>query len=95
MKMKSTTNFPGINKNQEHKMRNDITQVTLYDLMAEDFSVWIKHNPKFGFDLHIEGDDPTETIEISGVHSDAMESFSEFCRRFLYFYDKASELEAA
>ncbi len=77
-------------------MRNDTTQVTLYDLMAEDFSVWIKQNPKFGFDLHIEGDDASESIEISGVHSDSMQSFSEFCRRFIYFYDRInSDVEIA
>lgn len=78
-------------------MRNDTTQISLYDLMAEDLSIWIKRNKKFGFDLSIMGDDPTETIEISGVHSFAMESFSEFCRRFLSFYDqlKEDELQSA
>jgi hypothetical protein len=74
-------------------MKNDMANVTLYDLMAEDFSVWIKQNPKFGFDLCIEGDDPTERIEINGVHSAAMESFSDFCRRFVYFYDRIHEKE--
>jgi hypothetical protein len=74
-------------------MRQDTTQISLYDLMAEDFSVWVKRNKKFGFDLQIEGDDPTERIEISGVHSYAMESFSDFCRRFLYFFDKLKDEE--
>lgn len=67
--------------------RNDTTDITLYDLMAEDLTVWIKRNKKFGFDLQIEGDDPSERIEINGVHTDAMESFSDFCRSFLRFYD--------
>lgn len=71
----------------------DTTNITLYDLMAEDLCVWVQRNKKFGFDLHIEGDDPTERIEISGVHSHAMESFSDFCRRFLHFYDKLQDDE--
>jgi hypothetical protein len=76
-------------------MKSDINKVTLYDLMAEDFTVWIARNKKFGFDLTIEGDDPTEQITINGVHTDAMQSFSDFCRRFLYFYDKLQDDELA
>lgn len=75
------------------KKIKDTSNITLYDLMAEDLSVWIKRNKKFGFDLQIEGDDPTERVEISGVHSAAMESFSDFCRRFLHFYDKLQDEE--
>lgn len=71
---------------------NDITNVTMYDLMAQDLTIWVQKNQKFGFDLSIEGDDPTERIDIKGVHSCAMESFSDFCRRFLHFYDKAKEV---
>lgn len=67
--------------------------ISLYDLMAEDLTVWISRNKKFGFDLSIEGDDPTERIEINGIHSYAMESFSDFCRRFLHFYDKLKDSE--
>lgn len=67
--------------------------ISLYDLMAEDLTVWISRNKNFGFDLSIEGDDPTERIEINGIHSYAMESFSDFCRRFLYFYDKLKDSE--
>lgn len=75
------------------KKVKDTNNITLYDLMAEDLSVWIQRNKQFGFDLQIQGDDPTERIEISGVHSDAMQSFSEFCRRFLHFYDALQEKE--
>ena len=71
------------------KSMNDIT---MYDLMAEDLTVWVNKNKKFGFDLQIECDDPTERIEINGIHSCAMESFSDFCRSFVYFYDKSKEV---
>lgn len=69
-------------------MNNDTTCITLYDLMAEDLVVWIQKNKKFGFDLQIEGDNPQERINIDGIHSAAMESFSDFCRRFIHFYDQ-------
>lgn len=71
----------------------NMNNITMYDLMAEDLTIWVQRNKKFGFDLQIEGDDPNERIEINGVHSYAMESFSDFCRRFLHFYDKAKEVE--
>jgi hypothetical protein len=68
-------------------MSKNIENISLYDLMAEDLTVWISRNKTFGYNLEIEGDDPTERVEIKGVHSCAMESFSDFCRRFLHFYD--------
>ena len=74
--------------NNQGATMNDIT---LYDLMAEDLTVWIQKNKKFGFDLTIEDENNNETIEISGVHSAAMESFSDFCRRFVEIYDLAKE----
>ncbi len=74
-------------------MSRTINDVTLYDLMAEDLSVWIGNNKKFGFDLHIEGDDRTLAIEDQGVHPYAIESFADFCRRFLYSYERAIERE--
>ena len=46
-----------------------MNEISLYDLMAQDLTVWIAKNKKFGFDLCIEGDDPTERIEtVSYTH---------------------------
>ena len=72
---------------------SDTNEITMYDLMAQDLTIWVQKNKKFGFDLSIEGDDPNERIEINGVHSGAMESFSDFCRSFLRFYDMAKDVE--
>ena len=55
-------------------MSRNMCEVTLYDLMAEDFSVWVGKNKQFGFDFEIEGDDETLKIEESGVHPCAMGS---------------------
>lgn len=72
-----------------------LENTTLYDLMAEDFSVWISKNKQFGFNLTIESDsdNPNDRIEISGIHSAAMQCFSDFCRSFVHFYDKLQEDE--
>lgn len=65
-------------------------QLTLHDLMGEDYYVWIKNHPKFGYNLTIESDDGESNVT-EGVHPDAMESFASFCRTFLRSYDKCQE----
>ena len=80
------------NEFRDEKMA-DTTEITMYDIMAQDLTIWVQKNKKFGFDLQIEGDDPNERIEITGIHSAAMESFSDFCRSFLRFYDNAKDVE--
>lgn len=76
-------------------MCRTMNDVTLYDLMAEDYSVWVSKNDKFGFDLQIESDDCDLAINEKGVHPYAMESFADLCRRFLYFYDNIKIKEEA
>jgi len=61
--------------------------VTLYDLMAQDMTVWVGKSKGFGFDLHIENDDGETIVNEKGVHPFAMESYADMCRRFLHFYD--------
>lgn len=65
-----------------------LSDVTLYDLMAEDLSVWVSQNKSFGFDIEIENDEGQTLVDEKGVHPFAMESYADMCRRFLYFYDK-------
>jgi hypothetical protein len=74
-------------------MSKNLSELTVYDLMGEDYNVWIKKNEKFGYDLEIESDNPNERIKIEGIHNMAMESFSDFCKRFLRFYDEAQGIE--
>lgn len=68
--------------------------VTLYDLMAEDLDVWVSKNSKFGFDVQIENENGETIVDEKGVHPCAADSFADFCRRYLAFYDKANK-EAA
>jgi len=76
-------------------MSKNIENISLYDLMAEDLTVWISRNKTFGYNLEIEGDDPSERISLQGLHAYAMESFSDFCRRFLHFYDQVKNQDCA
>ena len=76
-------------------MRRTISDVSLYELMAEDYSIWVSKNNKFGFDLQIESDDCELAINEKGIHPCAMESFADLCRGFLHFYDNAKARDEA
>lgn len=68
--------------------KRSISDMTFYDLMAEDFTVWIGKNKTFGFDLELENDEGEIVVDEKGIHPCAMESYADMCRRFLHFYDK-------
>jgi two-component SAPR family response regulator len=63
--------------------------VTLYDLMAEDFNVWLEKDKKYGYNLHLESFDSKcmEVVE-DNICDDAIDGFAHVCRRFLHLYDK-------
>lgn len=67
---------------------NQIGDITLEELMGEDYQAHLKSSENFGFDLYIEGDNINEAIETKGVHPDAIESFASFCRSFLASYSR-------
>lgn len=73
--------------------KTTITEITLYDLMAEDLDVWVTKNNKFGFDVSIDDENGESVIHDKGVHPFAADSFADFCRRYLASYDKASNHE--
>lgn len=68
-----------------------INEITLYDLMSEDFNIWVSKNKSFGFDVEIESNKGNVVLEEKGIHPCAMESYAELCRAFLKFYDKACQ----
>ena len=72
-----------------------MNEVTLYDLMAEDLDVYVKKNKGFGFDLEIDDENGEPLIREEGIHPAAVDSFADFCRSFLAFYDKTQSKEAA
>jgi hypothetical protein len=74
-------------------MSKTLTDITLEQLMAEDYEVWVGKNRNFGFDIQIDSD--KETVCLDGVHPFAMDSFADFCRQFLYSYDRCIQRGAA
>lgn len=64
-----------------------LSEISLHDLMAEDFSLYISKNKTFGFDIELEGENKDMCISQKGVHLYAIESFASVCRQYLKFYD--------
>jgi len=77
-------------------MKN-INEITLSDLMGEDFDVWLCKKGPFGHDLEIDDENGFPLIREPGIHPYATEAFAGFCRRYLDSYEKiiAQEQEAA
>lgn len=67
----------------------NIGDLTLEQLMAEDYGVWVKKNDKFGYDVHLDADQPECDVKAEGIHPFAMESMACFCRAYLASYEKA------
>ena len=63
--------------------------------MAEDLDVWLGKNKDFGFLLQIDDENGEGLIDEKCIHPCAMESFADFCRRYLHSYDRISSQEAA
>jgi len=68
-----------------------MNNVSLSDLMGEDFSVYMRKNAKFGYDLEIENEEGEMVVETNGVHEYAIDSFADFCRQFLSNYDRINK----
>lgn len=66
-----------------------ISELSLYDLMGQEYELWLTNNKEFGFDLEITSEDEGVKIRALGVHPFAIESFADFCKRFVNQYDNA------
>ena len=66
----------------------NIGDITLEQLMSEDYYVIMKNNPKFGFNITLLSDNLAYDVVGEGVHGDAVESFASLCRQFLSEYEK-------
>ena len=69
----------------------NIGDVTLEQLMAEDYYVFIKNHPKFGYNVTLVSDEVEDDVVGVGIHPDAMESFASLCREFLRKYEACQE----
>lgn len=74
---------------QQVKPKTFLADLSLYDLMGQDFELYLKKNKQFGYDLSIESYDGQFNVEEEQVHPAAIEYFAEFCQSFLAFYNRA------
>jgi len=65
-----------------------ISNITLYELMAQDLDVWVSRSNKQGFKIEIDDEEGQSLVCDEPVHPYAMESFADFCRRYLSSYDR-------
>ena len=72
-----------------------LNDVTLYDLMAEDLDVWVTKHKSFGFNLEIDDENGEPLIRDEGIHPYAIDSFADFCRRYVACYDRANQQQEA
>jgi hypothetical protein len=70
-------------------MKN-IMELSLYDLGAVDYDVWLNKNKDFGYYLEIESEDGHAFIE-EQLHPFAADALADFCRRYLHGYDKLNQ----
>lgn len=70
-----------------------ITEITLYDLMAEDLELWITPNKDFGINIEINNENGEPLMCALGIHPYAAKSFAVFCRKYLSGYENATKIE--
>lgn len=67
--------------------------LTAYDLMAEDFYLWMKKE-KSGYEIHLT-DEAGKDIIAKDIHPAAVDSMVKFCTRFIMQYNQIRKNEAA
>lgn len=70
-------------------------EVSVYELAADETTLWVSPNAQFGFDIEIDAWDGTPLMREKGMHPAAMESLASFCRSFLASYAHAQRKVAA
>jgi hypothetical protein len=66
-----------------------LSTISIYDLMGQDYNVWIKKEPNFNYTLLVESDEfESDVFAEEDAHQFSLESLAQFCRSFLRQYDK-------
>lgn len=72
-----------------------LTEITLYDLMAHDWDIWIGKG-KHGYTVTLKSDHH-HGVELKEkcIHPFAIDSFADLCRQFLSDYQRIERKELA
>jgi hypothetical protein len=66
-----------------------LSEITVLDLLGEDYNLWITKNKKGGFDVQMELDwDDNESVLERNIHPYAMDNFAKFCKNFVRQYER-------
>ena len=77
----------------ESEALQTIETLSLYDLMVQDWYVYMSKN-KHGYQLNLEDEDGKHAIG-KNIHPAAMESMIKTCTRFIMHYNQIRKSEAA
>lgn len=70
---------------------NTLQDITLYDLMGNEYELHLKKNERFGFDFDVECEEDEKHVQELMLHPCAAEGFAEFCRRYLASYERLTQ----
>lgn len=73
-------------------MKDTISQLTVYDIGADDHDVWLRKDSKFGFNIEITDEDGEVFIN-ENIHPYAAEAMAHFCKRYLAAYEYVTQDE--
>ena len=88
-KMLQSEDHTELGLNEMDDCTKSLTDLNIYDLMGEDFSVWLVKNKKFGYDLHVDNLETGESFRDARIHPCAIDAMAEYCRAFLACYMRA------
>lgn len=79
-----------LTEEDEQMELKSMTDLSLYDLGAEDLSVWVSKNNE-GYLMHVEDENGNDLMQEKQIHPYAMESIARFCSQFLYQYERITD----
>jgi len=80
-------------QDDEYKVYRTFEDITLYELMGEDFVLWAEKSKKNDFNLELANGDGEIIAKESRIDRLAMDSLAGFCKRFLISYDNIMNSE--
>lgn len=67
---------------------NDLSELSLYDIMGEDHYIYLNKNHNGTYALEISNEDAKPVVCDYNIHPFAVEGLALFCKRFLNIYSR-------
>lgn len=72
-------------------MKN-ICLITLYDLMAEPYDIWVSKGSDDYYSLELDDENCEPLVRDERIHEAAIDGLAEFCHKFLTTYERAKRM---